>query len=718
MSNESTAGPKPRRARASPAIRRARPAVTPRAPLDRARTWARTHWDAARDKVSQTEFKAPKFKKPSRKAMYWTGGVLAGLAIVIAILIAIWDWNWFRGPMGRLASARMHREVTISGDLKVDIFSWQPSATIDGVRIANPAWRGAEPMANIERIAVRIRLVPLFRGQTDLRLLRFDRPNINLYRDAQGRANWDFSDGRKSEPLRLPPIRSFIINEGKLTYNDVKRGLTFSGSINASERLGAENEGFRMVGAGSLNREAFTLRVTGGPLLNIERDKPYPFDADIRAGDTYVTARGAIPKPFDMGQFYMNLTARGPDLASLYGLTGVALPNTPPYSLNGRLTRDQQLYKITGLNGRVGDSDLAGELSVNNSDARPMLKADLRSKSLDFDDLGAIFGGAPATGPGETKNAGQVVMARQMAAQQRLFPDTTLAVDRIRAIDADVTYKALTIRDAPIRLRAAQVRVRLDNGMLRANPLKLDLPQGHIAGFVNLDARKATPVTSLDLRLTNARIEQLIPVTAGGLVPLTGALTGRAQLTGAGNSVHKAFANADGEVLVVVPGGEIREAFAELLGINVVKGLGLLLSKNEDKVPVHCAVAHFQANDGVLNARHIVFDTGPVLGKGSGTVNLNTERMSFRIDGKAKKFRLVRLLSPVTITGPIRSPKFGVEAGKVVAQGGVAVALGVLINPLAAIIPFIDPGLAKDANCGALIASAGREGVPVTASRR
>lgn len=698
------------------------------APADRARTWARTHWDAARDKVSQIElrkpefrkpeFKRPEFKKPSRKAMYWTGGVLAGLAIIVAILIAIWDWNWFRGPLAHYASARMHREVTIAGDLHVDIFSWQPSATIDGVRIANPAWRAGQPMADIQRIAVRIRLVPLFRGQTDLRLLRFDRPNVNLYRDAQGRANWDFSDGRKSEPMKLPPIRSFIINEGKLTYNDVKLGLTFSGTINASERLGEANEGFRLAGNGSLNREAFTLRVTGGPLLNIERDKPYPFDADIRAGDTYVTARGAIPKPFDMGQFYMNLTARGPDLANLYGLTGIALPNTPPYRLNGRLTRDQQLFKITGLNGRVGDSDLAGELSVNNSDKRPMLKANLRSRSLDFDDLGAIFGGAPGTGPGETKNAGQVVIARQMAAQERLFPDTTLAVDRIRAIDADVTYKALTIRDAPIRLRAAQVRVRLDNGMLRADPLRMDLPQGNIAGFVNLDARKATPVTSLDLRLTNARIEQLLPVGTGGRAPITGALTGRAKLTGAGNSVHKAVANADGEVLVVVPGGEIREAFAELLGINVVRGLGLLLSKNEDTVPVRCAVAHFQANDGVLHARNIVFDTKPVVGRGSGTINLDTERMAFRIDGKAKNFRLIRLLSPVTITGPIRSPKFGVQPGKAIAQGGIAVALGALVNPLAAVIPFIDPGTGKDANCGALIASAGREGAPVKTSRR
>ena len=703
-------GPAPRRRTATPVRRKA---AGDRRPLDRAQTWAKARWETTRETFAHTRFKAPQLRRPSTRALAWIGGVLSVLAIAIAILIAIWDWNWFRGPLERLASARMHRPVTIAGDLKVDIFSWQPSATVESVRIANPAWAGPGDTAAIERIAVRIRLVPLLKGQLDLRLLRFDRPNVRLFRDLQGRATWDFSGGKKSaEPMRLPPIRSFIINQGQLRFEDAQRKITLSGTINAAEQLGAANRGFELTGRGSINRESFTLDVTGGPLLNIERDKPYPFDADIRAGDTYITARGAIPKPFDMGEFYMNTTARGPDMGDLFGLTGVALPNTPPYRLNGRLSRDGNLWRIDGLSGRVGDSDLAGEISVKTGDARPMLKADLRSRSLDFDDLGAFFGGAPATGAGETANAGQKVVAAKMAGQRRLLPEATLAVDKIRAIDADVSYKALSIRDSPVRLRSGEVRVRLDNGLLRANPLEFDLPQGKIAGFVNLNARQATPVTQLDLRLTNARIEQLIPTAAGGRPPLVGQLVGRAQLTGSGNSVRRAFASADGQVLVISPGGEVREAFAELLGINVTKGLGLLMSKNQDRVPVNCAVANFTAVNGVLTANNIVFDTKPVLSRGSGTINLDTERMDFRISGKAKEFRLVRLLAPITIKGPLTAPKVGIEPGGAIAQGGVAVALGALVTPLAAIIPFIELGTAKDANCAALITSQGREGVP------
>lgn len=649
-----------------------------------------------------------------RQALRWTGGALLVLAIAIAILVALWDWNWFRGPVERIASARLHRQVTIAGDLNVDLWSWQPAATVDGLTIANPAWAGTAPMGRIARIEVKIRLLPLLWGRVDMRRLAVLRPQFDLLADPRGRKNWDFSDGRDKTPAKLPPIHSFVIKDGRLGYRDQQHNIRFQGVINAGETLGTRIKGFELTGTGAINRAPFKAEMTGGPLLNIERTKPYPFDVDFRAGRTHLTARGAVSKPFDLGQIAMVATAQGQDMAELFPITGIALPNTPPYNLRGRLTRDGLVWRVAGLDGRVGDSDLAGSLSVDTAGERPMLKADLRSRSLDFDDIGAVFGAAPKTGRGETASPEQVVMARKLVVQQRLFPDAPLDLTRIRAMDADVQYAAESIRDTPIKLASASVRVRLDAGLLRANPVRLDLPHGRVEGFVNLDARKAVAQTQLDLRLSNSRIETFIPIQYDGAAPLTGILVGRARLTGSGNSVHDAFASANGDVVVAAPGGQIRKAFAELLGVNVVKGLGLLLSKDKDTTPINCGVAHFQTRQGVMTADRIVFDTGPVLVSGTGTVNLGTERMDLRLRGQDKKFRLFRVLLPVTVKGPLMAPRLGVDAGSAVAQGGAALSLGALLTPLAAILPFIDAGLAKDAHCGALIAQAAQQGAPAS----
>lgn len=654
---------------------------------------------------------APVEARRSRK-LAWTAGVFLALAIVAAIVAAIWDWNWFRGPVAAIASARLHRQVSITGNLDVHPWSWQPSASASGVKIANPPWAGDGDLATIDKIAIQIRLIPLFTGHLDLRLLEFDHPQARLFRDADGRSTWDFSDGSKpDQPLRLPPIRKFLINGGQIDYRDLERKLTFTGTLNATEQLGAANKGFEMVGQGLFNAQPFHLQVTGGPLLNIDRDKPYPFDADIRAGETYITAQGAVPKPFDLAQFYMNLTGRGPDLSDLYGLTGIALPNTPPYQLHGRLSRDMHLWRIDGLGGRVGSSDLSGSLSVKTGAARPYLTADLHSRSLKFPDLGALFGGARKTGA--VASPVQIAIAQKMQAEARIFPTATLNFDRIRHLDADVTYKADDVTEAPINLRALSARVKLTAGVLRAEPLALDLPQGRISGWIQLDGRKTNAITDLDLRLANARLESLIPVKFQGAAPFAGPVVGRVKLHGEGDSVHDAVGDAYGEALIVAPGGQIRRSLAELAGVDVIKGMGLFLSKDQSNTTLRCGVAHFAVKGGVMSADRLMLDTDPVLIEGGGTINLDTEHLQFRVKGKPKNFQLLRVFAPIDVEGPMLAPKVRIEKGQAIVQGGAAVALGAVLSPLAMLLPFVDAGLAKDANCQGLLAEGKAQGAPV-----
>jgi uncharacterized protein involved in outer membrane biogenesis len=648
-------------------------------------------------------------KLPQRGSAHFGIAAVGLLVAGIVLFLLIFDWNWFRGPVERIASDRLNREINISGDLDVHPWSLTPSAEVHNVTIAQPQWLEGQ-MAEVERFAVRIQLLPLFRGEQVLELLEVRSPDVDLRRDAQGRNNWQFGDPDKAdEPMKLPAIHHFWVRDGHIRLEDKQRNLTLDGTVNTSEHtVGSDRGSFHLDSKGTINDEPFTLTVTGDPLLHVTPDKPYPFKADLRSGDIHATADASIDRPFDLSRFGGALTVSGQDLADLYRLTGLALPGTPPYRVNGRLRRNENRYDFDDFTGRIGDSDISGDLYVQTGGERIYLNADARSKTLDFDDIGPIFGLPPATGRGETANPEQRAVARRP--RGHLLPDAPLDVERIRAMDADVTYRADSVNAPGWPLRGVRVDIALKDGVLTADPLSFDFSRGRLAGRIKLDASRSMPRTDFDMRLTNARLEDWIKFRSLGQPAIQGTMVAHARLSGTGNSVYKAVASSDGQVTAAMPNGTMRQAFAELLGINVSKGLIMLLSENPQGTPIHCAVGDFRVVNGVLNAETLVLDTDVVVANGEGRIDMRNETMDLRIDGDSKKFRLVRLLSPVTIKGPIAKPKIGIEPGPAIVQGVIGVGLGVLINPLAAIIPFIEPGGAEDADCAGLLARARAKG--------
>ena len=652
---------------------------------------------------------------PQRPRSPRTGGrvavrIAAGFATLIGVFVlvlATLDWNAMRGPLSRYLSSRLDREVRIDGDLDVTLFSWTPRATLNGLAIQQPDWvkeqnNSAESFAEIERLAVSIELSQLFRGRVVLPELALTGPAFRLLRDAAGRANWRVDPEEADLAPRLPPIRRFVIEDGRLNLLDAKKKLVLDGKFSSQEIESGSENSFRLDGKGELNRRPFLLTMTGDPLLNIDPDQPYGFKADVRAGDTRIVAQGSLAEPFDLGAFDVNATFSGPDLAELYDLTGLALPNTPPYRVAGALTRDREMWRFDKFSGTVGDSDIRGTLDVDTSGERPHLKGEVASRQLDFDDLGPTFGLPPSTGAGETASAEQKLEARQQQATARVLSDKPLDVERLRQTDADVHYRADKVVSRDLPLRSADVQVSLEKGVLTLDPVSVSFAQGAITGRLKIDASKDTPVTDIDVRFTKLKLEQF--VTGLGSPPaLQGEVLARAKLRGVGNSVHKAASSANGSLAVVVPQGQIRQSFAELMGINIARAL---LLNDRAQTNMRCGVAEFSAKDGILNLNQFVFDTEVVQVSGEGSVNMKTETLNLRLTGHPKEFRLVRVRAPITIGGPISRPVVGIEAGNAIAQGGVAAGLAALLSPFAALLPFVDPGLADDANCAALLSQA------------
>jgi uncharacterized protein involved in outer membrane biogenesis len=643
-------------------------------------------------------------------AARWGAALTALLVLAVVVFLMVFQWNWLRGPIGSYASAKLDRTVMIHGDLKVHLLTWTPTARAGAVTVAQPSWAGRGQMTTLPRLTLSIDLRQLLHGKVLLPVVDAEGPDLDLRRDGAGRNNWTFGPPTtKPQPLKLPPIRNFIINHGRLTFDDAVRRLHFTGSISSNEQVMGQGQGrFNLTGLGVLNRTPFSAVVTGGPLINVDPDRPYHFTSDIRAGATHVVADGAIFRPFDLGGFQADLRLNGPDLADLYYLTGVTLPNSPPYSLTGDLRRNGSQFDLTRIAGRVGSSDLAGVMKVDESSGRKNVAANLASRRLKLADLTAVVGGAPKSVLKGTKVSPlQQRQAAKLSAEHRIFPDAKLSVSRLRAMDGTLRYRAETVDAGPLPIRQVRLSASLDHGLLKIDPMTFTLPQGVLDGRVRIDARGARPAEVVDVALSHARIEQLTP-RRQGVIPLEGNLDARARLSTVGDSVRSAAATANGKVAVVIPQGQMRRAVAELMGINAARGLFMLLAKDNSPTPVRCGVAVFDSRGGVMTARRIVLDTGVVQVQGRGQVDLRTERVNVVLNGKSKKFRLFRIDAPITVTGPLDSPKVGVQFGKAATQVLGGALLGALVNPFAAILPFISWGTTKDADCHALLAEASR----------
>jgi AsmA family protein len=660
----------------------------------------------------------------ARKTLRVTAIGLGSLIVIVLVAVALFDWNTLKHPIERIASAKTGRTISIGGKLQVHIWSWTPTVIVNGLTVGNPPWESARPMATVDRLEIHLKLLPLLKGDVILPRVALFSPNVYLHQDKGGRANWTFenkapTNAPATKPSKIPAVRDLLIQDGKLTLIDEMRRLKLNGSIQAHEQKSASDPTpFRIQGSGTINEQPFELRVAGGPLLNLDPEHAYAFDLHIVAGNLHADSKGRALKPFDLGQLDFEVDVSGKDLAEGFYLTQLALPNTAPFKLHAHIARNDMKVAVSDIAGTVGESDLRGKLDIDASRKRPYMRGDLVSKQLRMKDLAASLGGQPkgadsldAKAPAQQPNKSTVpVKAPRTDPNTRLFPDAHLQVDRVRAMDADVKFRATSIDAGSVPFKEIAFRVRLDEGVLSLDPFAFEMPQGQLSGQARIDARKKIPTVHIDVRIKDIQLEQLKSKKPGASAPLVGVMQARAVIDGTGDSVHQVMSDANGRFTLILPDGQVTSAFAELTGINVFKGLGLLLTKSDEKAPIRCGVAQFKIDEGLMNAENITFDTQDVLIKGSGNINLGPEELHLEIKGEPKKIRFTRLRTPIEIRGHLADPSFGVNVASAAKQGAVAVALGVLATPVAAIIAFVDPGLAKDQNCAAMIAEADRKG--------
>lgn len=665
--------------------------------------------------AERTETRPPEAKKSragARRVIARIALTLGFLIVLIVAAAALAPQSFWRWLVVHEVSHATARPVSIAGKVRVHLFTLNPELSVEDLAIANPEWANSRDMISVKKFDATLSLKSLLGFHVIFPQVTIDSPAIDVERDSSGRANWDFTAAGKqpvkrsaSAPLHIPVIQQLNLSNGTLTAVDRIRKLTFNGQVSVVETQDSDDShALKLRGSGTLNGKPFQLKVDGEPLIGVQPSKPYGFETAVTAADIKLSAHVTIAHPFDLAALRASFHVSGSDLADVYYLTGLALPNTPPYDVSGTLVRDKLRFKVDDFRGKLGSSDVSGGVSIDTGRERPKLNATLVSKQLNLADLAAPLG-TEATPARKSTTIAVPTAAAPPAPAALLLPDADLQVQRVRGMDADVQFDAASVTTSKMPMNKVRFHLTLDNGKIALDPLAFALPQGEFSGTVTIDAQGSTPQTSIDMRLSNVDLAQFKPKSAKA-APLEGQLLGRIKMHGSGSSVHKAAADADGDITLVIPKGEMREALAELTGIDVSRGLGLILTKNQDQTEVRCGVANFKADKGDLKATTFILDTTNMLVTGQGQIDLKDETLDLSLRGQPKKVRILRVRTPITVRGTLSQPKIGVQPGKLAAQTAGAVALGTLLTPVAAVLAFVDGGLAKNANCAALIGQA------------
>jgi uncharacterized protein involved in outer membrane biogenesis len=438
----------------------------------------------------------------------------------------------------------------------------------------------------------------------------------------------------------------------------------------------------------------------GGVLALQDASNPYPVQLDLRVGGTRMAVVGTLSDPAHLAALDLRLWLQGRSMAQLYGLTGIALPETPPYATDGRLIArligGPMVFRYEDFTGRVGGSDINGTLVYRQETPRPLLSGTLVSNLLQLSDLGPVIGAdsrASRLQRGDTSSqpAGKVL------------PVEEFRTDRWQTLDADVRFTGRRIlRSKSLPISDLYTHVILSDGILTLDPLRFGVAGGSLAGTIHLDGSADPLAGRFSIAARHLHLNQMFPTFAPMQASL-GEVNGDAALSALGNSPAELAATSNGEVKLLVNDGAISNLLLEAAGLNVANVVYNRVF-GDKTTRINCAATDIVVSNGVAQPRIFALDTEDALINMDGKVDLRSEDLDLTVRPHTKGFRVFSLRSPLYVGGTFAKPKVGVDIPALALRGGAVVGLA-LINPFAALLPLLAPSNVKDSPCAQMFAS-------------
>src|ERR1700712_3725448 len=308
--------------------------------------------------------------------------LLGGVAALLVVVVLLFDWNWFRGPLNSYITRKTHRSFT-SSDLHVRL-GFTPTIRLRDVVFANAPWSQGAPMAKLGTLEFSVSLRDLFDGKVLIPRVALTDAALNFERLGDNRKNWILSDPGDTSPSRLR-ISSLSVTRGALHYLD--HGLPFDLRVTVSTfapdaqakvadaKATPDNSKYttRYAFEGTYHDAAFRGDALTGDVLSFQESGiAFPLRGRLLAGTTHLDVEGTVADAAQISAIDVRLKIAGQTLANLYPFLLLPLPASPPYRLEGHLTQRGPRYGLDEIRGQIGSTDLTGHGAWLDQKPRPL----------------------------------------------------------------------------------------------------------------------------------------------------------------------------------------------------------------------------------------------------------------------------------------------------------------------------------------------------------
>ena len=419
----------------------------------------------------------------------------------------------------------------------------------------------------------------------------------------------------------------------------------------------------------------------------------------VAKGTFDATASGANTQIAFDGQADVNsstfvggtLRVQGENVQDIAVLLGLGAPDSPPYDLSLTLSQDGALWRLSDIIGVIGDSDMAGNITLDPTVSPPNIRADLVSQKLDFDDMAVVFGIPIRAEAGEATNETQQKAAAQFERSDRLIPNVVIDFAMLDKIDGRVTYRAEQIENGLINMTGLTVDIDVDGRVVRASEAQIMFGQGRLTAYATIDGSQDPAITTAKGTAENIPYDRL---SLGQF--MRGNLEGEFDIRTSGNGFRDAAASLEGRIAAYSRDTEVAALLVEAAGLDITETLSVFFEDEADRtfVTADCAAIVLNAQAGRVRLLPAIIDTTDSIVIADGEVLLSQEQMDIALRAEAKDFSFPALIGDIDVEGPLRSPNISVLDADTILQVTFSAILGAIGGPLA-VLPFIETGDAE-----------------------